>query len=216
MDSEQIRNDVAMAERICEGLRVGNRKAIAELYNDYHHLFLNFAKRRLYNPEESEDVIQNFWAEIMNGQAICAYARNPENTATLRTYLTGIVHRRIIDANRKTSRGREMYQEEGNFQDQPDQAATTNNVLVDSISQDLARRLVHQALLRLSEHSPQDAYLVRMHLGGLNYSQMATRLGKSLDAIKKQFSRDRTGSLAKFKKELMQLMQAESLRYEDI
>jgi DNA-directed RNA polymerase specialized sigma24 family protein len=55
-----------------------------------------------------------------------------------------------------------------------------------------------------------------MHLEGLNYSQMATRLGKSLDAIKKQFTRDRTGSLAKFKKELMHLMLAEGLGYEDI
>jgi RNA polymerase sigma factor (sigma-70 family) len=216
MDSEQIRNDVAIAERICEDLRAGNRKALTELYNAHHHLFLNFAKLHLYNPEDFEDVTQNFWAEIMNGKAICAYAQNPKNTATLRTYLVGMLYRRIIDANRKTSRYKEIHQKEENLQEIPDQAPPPNNVLVDSISQDLARRLVHQALLKLSEESPQDASLVGMHLEGLDYSQMAIRTGKRIDAIKKQFTRERTGSLAKFKRALKFIMQAQGLTYEDI
>jgi RNA polymerase sigma-70 factor (ECF subfamily) len=213
---EQIESDVLLAKKICEGLRSGEKECLGELVTTHNEFFQNFARRRLFRPDIAEDVVQGFWKEMVNGQAICTYAFGPKNTATLRTYLVGVLHRRVIDANRKTSKNGEIHQEEENFQDRPDQAPTPHNGLTRASSQHLAQRLVHQALLRLSEHSPQDASLVRMHLEGLDYSQMAARLGKSRDAVKKQFSREPTGSLAKFKKALMHLMQADGLRYEDI
>jgi RNA polymerase sigma factor (sigma-70 family) len=216
MVSEKIENDVAIAKKICVGLRSGETECLGGLVTTYNEFFHNFARRRLFSPDIVEDVVQSFWKEMLSGQTICAYAHGSENTATLRTYLVGVLHRRVIDANRKTSKDGEMHQEDEKLQDRPDQAPSPHNGFARSSSQDLARRLVHQALLRVSEHSPQDAYLVRMHLEGLDYSQMATRLGKSRDAVKKQFSREPTGSLAKFKKALMHFMQAEGLRYEDI
>ena len=53
----------------------------------------------------------------------------------------------------------------------------------------------------LTDNSPGDAYLVKMHLEGLDYSQMAARslagkgsdqkeLDRKINAIKKQFTRE--------------------------
>ena len=213
---EKIESDVAIAKKICEGLRSGENECLGELVTTYNAFFCSFARRRLFSPDNVEDVVQSFWEEMLNGRTICAYAHGSENTATLRTYLVGVLHRRVIDANRKFSKEGEMYKEEENLQDRPDQGPTPHNGLNRSSSQDLARRLVHQALLKLSEESPQDASLVRMHLEGLDYSQMAIRTGKQINAIKKQFTREPTGSLAKFMKALKFLMQAQGLTYGDI
>ena len=213
---EKLENDIATAKKICEGLRSGEKECLGELVTIHNEFFQNFVRRRLFSPDIAEDVVQNFWQEMLNGRTICAYAHCSENTATLRTYLLGVLHRRVIDANRKTSKEGEIRQEDENFQERPDQAPSPHNGLACSSSKDLARRLVHQALLSLSEHSPLDAYLVRMHLEGLDYRQMAERVGKRIDAVKKQFSREPAGSLAKFKKEVRHLLQAQGLRYEDI
>jgi RNA polymerase sigma factor (sigma-70 family) len=213
---ENQETDIAIAKRICEGLRSGVKECLGGLVTAYNEFFRNFACRRLFRPDNLDDVIQGFWEEMLSGQAICAYADSSKNTATLRTYLVGVLYRRVIDANRKTSRYEEIHQEEEHIQEKPDQADTPHNGLSASAATNLARRLVHQALLKLSEDSPTDASLVRMHLEGLDYTQMATRLGKRVDAIKKQFTRTPTGSLAKFKRALQHLMQAQGLTYEDI
>lgn len=88
-------------------------------------------------------------------------------------------------------------------------------------------KLIHETLLMLADTSPRDAYLVKMHLEGLNYSQMAERilsdkgytqkqLDKKNNAIKKQFTRNRTGSLAKFKSCLERIMIKNKLIHDDI
>jgi RNA polymerase sigma factor (sigma-70 family) len=216
MLTEKIDNDIAIAKRICEGLRSGQKECLGELVRAYHELFINFARRRLVKPDILEDVVQSFWEEMLNGRTICAYAYGSENTATLRTYLIGVLHRRVIDANRKTFRHEEIHREGENLQETPDQAPTPHHVLAGLTSNNLARRILHQALLRLSEESPQDATLVRLYLEGLDHRQMAARVGKRVDAVKKQFTRENTGSLAKFKKALNQLMQSQGITYEDI
>ena len=73
----------------------------------YQKLFLPFARRRLFHPQDVEDVLQNFWEELMNGRAICRYAQQAEHQISLRSYCLGILHRRIIDRNRQFSRERQ-------------------------------------------------------------------------------------------------------------
>jgi RNA polymerase sigma-70 factor (ECF subfamily) len=216
MCPKNIDNDIATAKKICEGLLSGNKECLGELVTTYNELFINFARRRLLKSDILEDVIQSFWEEMLNGRTICAYAHGSKNTATLQTYFIGVLHRRVIDANRKTSRYEEIHRVEENFQETPDQAPTPHNVLTGLASNNLARRLLHQALLRLSEEYPQDATLVRMYLEGLDHRQMAAQIGKRVDAVKKQFTRETTGSLAKFKRVLTHLMQSHGLTYEDI
>ena len=79
----------------------------------------------------------------------------------------------------------------------------------------------------LTENSPSDAYLVKMHLEGFEYRQMAAKLlkgqdytekelNKKVNAIKKQFSRKNSGSLAKFKSCLERVMRKNNLIHDDI
>ena len=88
-------------------------------------------------------------------------------------------------------------------------------------------KLVHETLLMLAESSPTDAYLVKMHLEGLDYGQMAEKmlrdegssprmLKKKVNAIKKQFTHSGTGSLAKFKSCLEKVMGQNRLIYADM
>jgi len=213
---ENLERDIAIAKRICQGLRSGEKECLGELVTAYNELFNNFARRRLLKSDILEDVLQSFWEEMLNGRTICAYAHGSKNTASLQTYLMGVLHRRVIDANRKISRYEEIHRAVENLPESPDQAPTPHHVLAGSTSNILARRLLHQALLKLSEESPQDAILVRMYLEGLDHGQMATRIGKRVDAVKKQFTRETTGSLAKFKRALKHLMQVQGITYEDI
>ncbi len=213
---ENIESDIAIAKRICQGLRSGEKECLGELVTAYNEFFSNFARRRLLKSDLLEDVLQSFWEEMLNGRTICTYAQGSQNTATLQTYLMGVLHRRVIDANRKTSRYEEIHRTGENLPETPDQAPTPHHVVAGLTSNNLARRLLHQALLKLSEESPQDAILVRMHLEGLDHRQMATRIGKRVEAVKKQFTRETTGSLAKFKRALKHLMQAQGLTYEDL
>jgi RNA polymerase sigma-70 factor (ECF subfamily) len=66
-----------------------------------------------------------------------------------------------------------------------------------------------------------------MHLEGLDYSQMAERsignkdcpkkeLDKKINAIKKQFTRDGTGSLSKFKSCVERIMRKNNLIQNDM
>jgi RNA polymerase sigma factor (sigma-70 family) len=205
-------------------LLAGNLQPLAELVGSYQKLFLPFARRRLFHPQEAEDVLQTFWAELLNGKAICRYAQQPEPRASLRSFCLGILHRRIIDRNRQISRERQHF-----TADEPtagDPAASPEELLGQSFSGELARRLIHASLIRLTDHSPQDADLLRWHLEGLTYEDMARRLlgpgqtaaavlKKKINALKKQFTRQGSGSLARFKAVLQELMQARGLSYDD-
>lgn len=216
LSAERTTQDLDFAKRICEELQLGDTTFFGELVDALNSLFLSFARRRLFNPKDSEDVVQSFWEELMNARAICAYAESTDRKATLRTFLLGILLNRIVDANRKTRRHKGTHLEGKDLSDEKDQIPTPQNGLLSSSSQTMARTLVHSTLLRLSEDFPRDASLVRMHLEGLSYSQMAEKLGKKSDAIKKQFTREPTGSLAKFKIALKQIMHTQGIRYEDI
>jgi RNA polymerase sigma-70 factor (ECF subfamily) len=93
-----------LGQEICRKLRAGYRNTIMELYNRYALLFAAFARQRLFDkdPHGIESVLSKFWLELMNGKAICKY----NGKASLHTYLTVILNRRIIDANRKFERKR--------------------------------------------------------------------------------------------------------------
>jgi hypothetical protein len=87
--------------------------------------------------------------------------------------------------------------------------------------------LIQKALVQLSDQSPRDANLIRMNLEGLSYEQMAVwelngkstdpeELKRKVDAIKKQFTRKETGSMAKFKNVLSRCLDTNGLDYTDL
>ena len=96
--------DYDLGQEICRELRAGNRRAIMEVYTRYSHFFAAFTRHRLFDddPHAVESVLSNFWLELVNARAICGY----KGKSSLQTYLTVILNRRIIDANRKFGRDR--------------------------------------------------------------------------------------------------------------
>jgi RNA polymerase sigma-70 factor (ECF subfamily) len=224
MESQQTHTDYDLGRKICRELRCGNRDAILELYNRYGHFFAAFTRIRLFDadPHGVENVLSNFWLGLLNGKAICRYS----GKASLRTYLTVILSRRIIDANRKyerdknsdpllTGHGNEAAESTGESQ------SPEHELIIKE-----QQRLIQKALVRLSDISPRDANLIRMNLDGLSYEQMAERelngeeadpetLSRKIDAIKKQFTRKETGSMAKFRSVLSRYLDTNGLNYKD-
>jgi DNA-directed RNA polymerase specialized sigma24 family protein len=216
--------DKSLAQKICEALVAGNRQPLEEMVSSFHKLFLPFARRRLFQPQDVEDVLQNFWEEIMNAKAICHYAQQPVSRISLRSFCLGILNRRIIDRNRQISRERQRSAPNNSTTHNP--GDSPEDLLAHSISDNLARSLVHAALIKLAENFPRDVELLRWHLEGLSYEDMAKRLlrpgqlaapilQKKVNAVKKQFTRENSGSLARFKAVLQELMRAQGLSYED-
>jgi RNA polymerase sigma factor (sigma-70 family) len=225
MDTTLLTQDKSLAQTICQAILAGDRQPLREIISSFQKLFLAFARRRLFNAQDVGDVLQNFWEELMNGRAICRYAQDVEYRLTLRSFCLGILNRRIIDRNRQFSKERQRLTVENpdvaNPGDPPD------SLLEQSASDHLARSLVHAALVRLARQSPRDAELLRWHLDGMSYEDMAGRLlgpgwsdsatrQKKINAVKKQFTRANSGSLAKFKTVLLELMQQQGLNYDDL
>ena len=225
MDNEKLKGDIARAQRIGLDLRSGRRQSMLELYASYHPFFLNFAGRRLYNPQRAEDVLSKFWMELLDGKAISTY--RGENGASLRTFLIKILIRRIIDENCR------IKHEKDRIKGPPvEDSAFLNSTPLDSMenseAEGLAITLVHEALLLLSQRSPQDSNLIKMNFfEGLTCLQIADRemiekedheekLKKRAEAIKQQIHRKSTGSKAKFKVIFERLMKAKGIKYEDI
>ena len=224
MENHKTHTDYALGQKICLELRSGNRRAILELYHNYGLLFAAFTRKRLFDddPHGVENVLSNFWLELLNAKTICKF----DGKASLRTYLTVILNRRIIDANRKFERERnstpiKKENESGSDGHSHDQQTPEEELIIKE-----QQRLIQKALVQLSDTSPRDASLIRMNLEGLSYEQMAQRelkgdkadpdeLKHKVDAIKKQFTRKETGSMAKFRTVLSRYLDTNGLNYKD-
>jgi len=222
---ESYKVDHLLAQRVCDELRSDNKNAILGIYNIYHPFFLEFTRRRLYSPDPDkvQTILSNFWVELLNAKAICDY----EGRASLRNYLLKILKWRIIDSIRKNSR-RKMFTH--NPDDEQDQVETINDNSPSpkqNLLQKERQKIIHNVLMVLSMESPKDALFVKMHLDDLTYREMAKQelsgmnyneaeLDKKTNAIKKQFTRKGTGSLAKFKDCLERYMKKNQLKYEDM
>jgi hypothetical protein len=77
------------------------------------------------------------------------------------------------------------------------------------------------------ESHPADAYLIKMHMEGLSYQQMAKKmlgnkpksdgeLKKKTDSINEQFTRNTSGSMADFKSCLERVMRKNQLIHDDM
>jgi len=218
-------NDYKLAQRICDELRSDNPEAITEIHLKYQHLFLNYTRQRVFDrsPHSVETILTNFWVEMLNGKAICSY----EGRASLRTFLLNILRKRIIDENRRIERKKGKLPETDDEIDNIGETALRQTSPEEELMRKEQIKLAHEALLRLSEISPRDANFVRMHLDGLSYKEMALRelagedtrpekVSKLTASIKKQFSRKRTGSMAKFEIIVRRLMEKNKLSYADL
>jgi RNA polymerase sigma factor (sigma-70 family) len=225
MNIPDHQNDLNLAKTTCNELRSGNNEAILGIYNQYHPFFLGYTRRRLhsFDKDKAVSVLTDFWVELLNAKAICDF----KGLSSLKTYLFRILDFRIIDnvrrATRKGAYSKNIDHDNNEIDAYADDAVSAEK---DLMHQEKIR-LIHETLLTLTETSPADACLVKMHLEGLNYTEMAERtlgkkehsreeLQKKTDAIKKQFTRKATGSLDKFKSCLERIMKKNNLARHDL
>ncbi|MFO7557140.1 MAG: sigma-70 family RNA polymerase sigma factor [Desulfobacterales bacterium] len=225
MNAGDHETDLILAQELCAELRSGNGEAILKIYSEYHPLFLGYTRRRIRSTDydKATSVLSDFWVELLNAKAICNY----KGLASLKTYLFKILNFRIVDnvrsAYRQSAYGKNISDKDHEIDEfgSDDESPEKDMIQKEKI------KLVHEALLMLADISFDDAYLLKMHLEGLDYRQMAERsigdkdcpqkeLDKKINAIKKQFTRNGTGSLAKFKSCLERVMIKNKLNQDDI
>jgi len=217
--------DLELARKACRELLNGNNEAILPIYHQYHPFLFSFTKRRLNSNDSGTalSILNDFWVELLNAEAICAF----KGMASLKTYLFKILNFRIIDSIRRSNRQGAYHKNVSDREVEIDLFESEAQSPEKSLMEKERIKLIHQALLLLSDTSPADAYLVKMHLEGLNYNQMAEKLlsgqdagpkdiDKKVNAIKKQFTRTGSGALDKFKACLERVMRKNNLMHEDI
>lgn len=239
MAEKDICADIEIAKILCEEIRsdgLETSQTFIHLYRSFYSKFLNFTRRRLFIPDHAEDVLQNFWLEILNGNAICEY--KGKNGASLYTYLLKILNWRIIDENRRQRiEERERPVMVNSFlstctiveQKRTDDGETIVNYgyLPEEKNEEILRELINESLSLLSEFRPLDATYIKLHfLEDLPYEEIAVRLigrqansteiKKKTDAIKKQVPRKKTGSMSRFKVILKRLMEQKRVTFNDL
>ena len=64
----RITDDIKRADNICRALRTGNADAIDGLCREYQSFFMAIASRRVYEPDDAEDVLSGFWLKIIESK----------------------------------------------------------------------------------------------------------------------------------------------------
>lgn len=211
------KSDKAEADSICREVRTGNHEAVNPLIEKYDNNLKQRAKRKLYSydpdPHRTEEVVNNVWIAILGKDKkgeyrICKY----NGTSTLKTYLISFLDNHIANEIRKIRKETENNDENGSeFPNKKHKEV---------------REIIDRILAQLEEISANDAKLIRMYLEGFSFKEMATELlpadateediNQKYSAVRKQFTRARTGSMAKFKILLNRLMEKEGLTYENL
>lgn len=234
--TNKIAEDIALAEKLCKELKSGNKKAIEYFYDTNYLFFFNFIKKRLYESEryKPEDVFQDFWEELMDGKIFCYY----KGKSILLSYLCSILYNRIRDINRVIDRERKRSLSDSDteldkFTDKSIRTPEEETIEIQSEEESRHKEIIQKELVlavcfRLSDISPKDAAYIKMRFfEGLKFEDMARRelgkdaddpekLKKKVDAIKKQFTRPRTGTMARFRIILERIMKEKNLDIEDI
>jgi RNA polymerase sigma-70 factor (ECF subfamily) len=225
MNALAFRDDYHLSQEICDRLRSGDHESVLKLYSKYHILFNAFARKRLFvnDHSQAEIIVNKFWIELLNAKVICSY----QGKTSLRNYLLTILNRRIIDANRKWMRDNNQKQKiEKLVVDNSEEKCvevSPEEILINKERM----RLIHEALLQLETISTRDAYLMKMYLEGLSYKEMAERevnprnvdgstVNKKINAIKKQFTRPKTGTMARFKNTITSCLKDHGLALKDL
>ena len=213
------KSDYTFAQRICASLQKGATEAIETVYNRFHPFFLVFAKKRLrtlsaYYEHDALSVLDKYWIELMNGKYICQY----EGKGTLENYLWLRLKDRIIDKIRNLKSVNKQH-----LPEPPPSPETPEDQLISK----QIKQIIFESLLEFATKFPRDAHYIKMYLEKKNYKQMAldellcenpdeAMVKKKADAIKVQFTRKKTGSLARYEKILMRNMDKHEIDIRDL
>jgi len=126
------------------------------MVSSYQKLFLPFARRRLFNPQDVEDCSPKLWEELMNGQGHFAATLPADGAPNLLTWL--LPGHLLHPAASLIGTGK-FSQWKGNVlaagkSSHCHPGDTPDHLLEQSTSDHLARSLVHAALVRLATLAP--------------------------------------------------------------
>jgi len=225
MNELAFSDDYHLSQEICDRLRSGDHGSVVKIYSKYHILFRAFARKRLFvnDHSQAEIVVNKFWIELLNAKALCNY----QGKTSLRNYLLTILNRRIIDANRKWVRDNNQKQKIEKLVVENSKEKSVEVSPEEILINKEKMELIHEALLQLETISTRDAYLMKMYLEGLSYKEMAERemnprdddgrqIKKKINAIKKQFTRPKTGTMARFKNTIASCLKDHELVLRDL
>ena len=241
MTDRKYKKSYDFAQKICLALRKGEIQAIEKVYNykRFHRRFLIFAQKQLFrygDYEYPESVVSKYWIELTDGKYICKY----NGSGSLKNYLMLRLKDRIKNeickvekVQAKVTLFSECVATPGDVRSEDDQidsfihknisqGETSCQTPDDQLISKQKKQIFYDSLFELETEHPRDAYYIKMRLDGMTYKQMAqNELGcentdeavvkKKADAIKVQFTRKKTGSLASFKKILVQKMLYDAL-----
>lgn len=149
----------------------GDAEAFDELFRRYERRAYAFFVRRTGSAERSEDLYQELFLRIHRAR------RRYDSKRPFSPWLFQIAHRLWVDDVRRAFRSREVSLE---ARDIASGSPGIERVLAD-------REDLGDALDALT---PEERYvLVSFKIDGREYSELAVRLGKSVDAIRKMASR---------------------------
>lgn len=225
MNIAKKHDDLVLAQETCTELRAGNNDAILPVYRKFQPVFMGYTRRRVHSSDDDRatSILTDFWVELLNAKAICDF----KGLSSLKTYLFKILNFRIVDNVRREKRqgayGNNISNGDKDIDGFGDDDVSPEK---DLMSKEKVR-LVNETILMLTDSSPTDAYLVKMQMEGLSYQEMAEKLlgnkpksdkelKKKTDAVKKQFTRKTSGSMAKFKSCLERIMTKNRLAYGDL
>lgn len=210
----------------------GEKEAILPLFHLYQNFFLQLAEKRLYNPENAKDIVSGFWMGLLNGKALSAYTG--KNQSSLKHYLTKILIYRIIDENRKHEAELRYVKEKNagcikeniSSSDQISGFTGEEETPEKKILKKESAGIFREALLNLEQIAPKDVELIRLRIKEYSFKEIARmQLGENADekallqkaeALKKQYTRKRTGSLEKLKTVFSRLLKKNKMTHKDI
>jgi RNA polymerase sigma-70 factor (ECF subfamily) len=190
------RNDPANLERLLDQARAGNNSALGELLDRYRNYLEILARvqigRRLQGKIDAADLVQETFLDAHRGFAVFQGASEGELVAWLRQILAARLAdllRRYLGTRRRDVRlERELALE----LDQSSHALEGGMAISQSTpSHQVARReqavLLADALGKLPEAYRE--VIVLHHLEGLRFPEVAARMNRSVDAVKKLWVR---------------------------
>ncbi len=240
MTDKKNKSDYTFAQEICAALRKGKTEAIEDVYELFHRFFLAYTKKRLrtlnvYDEHDALSVVDKYWIELTNSKYICKY----EGKGSLENYLMLRLKARIIDKIRKVIRAKEELfsqvlvnpGDDRSEDDQIDAAIYKNDPQGQTPDHQLESKqieqIIYESLFELETESPHDAYYIKMYLDSKTYKQMAqdelgcenldeAMLKRKTNSIKVQFTRKKTGSLARYEKILVRNMDKYGIDVRDL
>jgi DNA-directed RNA polymerase specialized sigma24 family protein len=187
-----------------------------------------------------KDLLQGFWKKkILEEKVVCAY--QGRKGASLKTFLFSVMRNYISQQFKEIIRRREILIDDltENWEPSPPSEENEDTLIKkidtaevpdDDVQEKLQRKYVDMALKKLSSKRPEDANNISLWMkDDLTYWQIAQKnleaQGFNLDedtvrkkaaALRKQFTRPKTGSLARFAVIYMKILDENGFEFEMI